>query len=124
MGAQPRLSSTGRALVGGRTGAARACFQSAACCCAAGWQPFVDAVYARISPSIFIQAWDCDCARRDGPLARRGLVCFCWPGLRRAPHIALPLSVILPLLALIGLQTAQTNRLFLLLLPALSILAA
>src|SRR5260364_250657 len=76
MGAQPRLSSTGRALVGGRTGAARACFQSAACCCAAGWQPFVDAVYARISPSIFIQAWDCDCARRDGPLARRGLVCF------------------------------------------------
>src|SRR5260364_322870 len=39
MGAQPRLSSTGRALVGGRTGAARACFQSAACCCAAGWQP-------------------------------------------------------------------------------------
>ncbi|CCD29154.1 Putative membrane protein [Candidatus Glomeribacter gigasporarum BEG34] len=49
---------------------------------------------------------------------------YCWPGLRRAPHIALPLSVILPLLALIGLQTAQTNRLFLLLLPALSILAA
>src|SRR5260363_312178 len=41
-----------------------------------------------------------------------------------AAHIALPLSVILPLLALIGLQTAQTNRLFLLLLPALSILAA
>src|SRR5260364_399190 len=49
---------------------------------------------------------------------------YCWPGLRRAPHIALPVSVILPLLALIGLQTAQTNRLFLLLLPALSILAA
>ncbi len=47
-----------------------------------------------------------------------------WSGLRRAPHIAVPLSVILPLLVLISLQTVQTNRLFLLLLPALSVLAA
>lgn len=49
---------------------------------------------------------------------------YSWAGLRRAPHIMIALSVISALLILIALQTHQTNRLFLLLLPALSVLAA
>ncbi len=49
---------------------------------------------------------------------------YSWAGLRRAPHVTIALSVISALLILIALQTHETNRLFLLLLPALSILAA
>ncbi|MEX3934773.1 ArnT family glycosyltransferase [Paraburkholderia phymatum] len=49
---------------------------------------------------------------------------FSWAGLRRAPHIAIPLSVIAPLLILVVLQSQGTNRLFTLLMPALSVIAA
>ncbi len=48
---------------------------------------------------------------------------FSWSGLRRAPHVAIPLSVIAPLLVLVVLQSHQTNRLFMLLLPPLAVLA-
>ena len=48
---------------------------------------------------------------------------FSWSGLRRAPHVAIPLSVITPLLILVVLQSHQTNLLFMLLLPALAVLA-
>ncbi|WP_118178897.1 glycosyltransferase family 39 protein [Paraburkholderia phosphatilytica] len=48
---------------------------------------------------------------------------FSWAGLRRAPHVAIPLSVIVPLLILVVLQAHQSNRLYMLLLPALSVLA-
>jgi 4-amino-4-deoxy-L-arabinose transferase-like glycosyltransferase len=46
-----------------------------------------------------------------------------WGGLRRSPHVGVPLSVIGPLLALVILQSHQSNRLFMLLLPPLSVLA-
>jgi 4-amino-4-deoxy-L-arabinose transferase-like glycosyltransferase len=49
---------------------------------------------------------------------------FSWAGLRRAPHIAIPLSVITPLLILVVLQSQGTNRLYMLLMPALAVLAA
>jgi 4-amino-4-deoxy-L-arabinose transferase-like glycosyltransferase len=49
---------------------------------------------------------------------------FSWAGLRRAPHVAIPLSVIAPLLALVVIQSHQTNQLYMLLLPSLSVLAA
>ncbi len=42
---------------------------------------------------------------------------------RRAPHIAIPVSVIAPLLILVVLQSSSTNRLYMLLLPALAVLA-
>ncbi|WP_109482158.1 UDP phosphate-alpha-4-amino-4-deoxy-L-arabinose arabinosyl transferase [Paraburkholderia sp. C35] len=47
-----------------------------------------------------------------------------WAGLRRAPHIAIPLSVIAPLLILVVLQSHGSNRLFILLTPALAVIAA
>ncbi|MEA3119003.1 MAG: hypothetical protein QOI13_2273 [Paraburkholderia sp.] len=46
-----------------------------------------------------------------------------WGGLRRKPHIAVPLAVILPILVLAVLQSHQTNRLYILLLPPLAALA-
>ena len=46
-----------------------------------------------------------------------------WGGQRRSPHVAVPLSVIGPLLVLVVLQSHETNRLFMLLLPPLSVLA-
>ncbi|GLU34655.1 glycosyltransferase family 39 protein [Trinickia caryophylli] len=49
---------------------------------------------------------------------------FSWGGLRRKPHIAVPLCVIAPMLILSVLQSHQTNRLYMLLLPPLSVLAA
>lgn len=49
---------------------------------------------------------------------------FSWPDLRRAPHIAVPLSIVVPVLALIVLQQHETNLLFLLLLPALAVMAS
>jgi 4-amino-4-deoxy-L-arabinose transferase-like glycosyltransferase len=49
---------------------------------------------------------------------------FSWGGLRRAPHVAIPLSVIAPLVVLVVLQSHQTNRLYMLLLPPLATLAA
>ncbi|NML99485.1 glycosyltransferase family 39 protein [Paraburkholderia sp. RP-4-7] len=49
---------------------------------------------------------------------------FSWSGLRRAPHVAIPLSVIGPLLVLVVLQSHQSNRLYMLLLPPLAVLAA
>ena len=49
---------------------------------------------------------------------------FSWPDLRRAPHIALPLSIVVPVLALIVLQQHETNLLFLLLLPPLAVMAS
>ena len=48
---------------------------------------------------------------------------FSWAGLRRAPHVAIPLSVITPLLILVVLQSHESNRLYMLLLPALAVLA-
>jgi len=49
---------------------------------------------------------------------------YSWRGWRRAPHIIAPLSLILPLLVLVILQSHQTNRMFILLLPCLSMMAA
>ncbi|MBN3758874.1 glycosyltransferase family 39 protein [Paraburkholderia sp. Tr-20389] len=49
---------------------------------------------------------------------------FSWAGLRRAPHVAIPLSVIAPLLILVVLQSQGTNRLYMLLTPALAVIAA
>jgi 4-amino-4-deoxy-L-arabinose transferase-like glycosyltransferase len=49
---------------------------------------------------------------------------FSWAGLRRAPHVAIPLSVIAPLLVLVVLQSHGSNRLFMLLMPALAVIAA
>ncbi|ALL65097.1 putative inner membrane transmembrane protein [Paraburkholderia caribensis MBA4] len=49
---------------------------------------------------------------------------FSWAGLRRAPHIAIPLSVIAPMLVLVVLQSHGSNRLFMLLTPALAVIAA
>ncbi|MCS6493365.1 glycosyltransferase family 39 protein [Burkholderia thailandensis] len=46
-----------------------------------------------------------------------------WAGLRRRPHIAIPLSVVVPLLVLVILQSQQTNRMYMLLLPALAVVA-
>jgi len=46
-----------------------------------------------------------------------------WGGLRRKPHIAVPLSVVAPVLVLVVLQSHQTNRLYMLLLPPLAVLA-
>jgi 4-amino-4-deoxy-L-arabinose transferase-like glycosyltransferase len=48
---------------------------------------------------------------------------FSWGGLRRKPHIAVPLAVIVPVLILTVLQSHQTNRLYMLLLPPLAVLA-
>ncbi|CAN7361305.1 glycosyltransferase family 39 protein [Trinickia sp. LjRoot230] len=48
---------------------------------------------------------------------------FSWGGLRRKPHIAVPLAVIAPVLILAVLQSHQTNRLYMLLLPPLAVLA-
>ncbi len=47
-----------------------------------------------------------------------------WPDLRRSPHIAIPLSVASTVLLLILLQQHETNLLFLLLLPALAVMAS
>ncbi|AJY41057.1 glycosyltransferase family 39 protein [Burkholderia humptydooensis] len=55
------------------------------------------------------------------PLAIWGWVS--WAGLRRRPHIAIPLSVVVPLLVLVILQSQQTNRMYMLLLPALAVVA-
>ena len=49
---------------------------------------------------------------------------FSWGGLRRKPHIAIPLLVIAPLLVLVVLQSHQSNLLYMLLLPPLATLAA
>ncbi len=46
-----------------------------------------------------------------------------WQGLRRSPHVGVPMSVIGPLLVLVVLQSHQSNRLFMVLLPPLSVLA-
>jgi 4-amino-4-deoxy-L-arabinose transferase-like glycosyltransferase len=47
-----------------------------------------------------------------------------WTGFRRRPHIAVPLSVVIPLVALVILQSQQTNRLYMLILPPLAVLAS
>jgi 4-amino-4-deoxy-L-arabinose transferase-like glycosyltransferase len=49
---------------------------------------------------------------------------FQWRGLRRAPHVAIPAAVSGAILLLLLLQSAETNRSFLLVLPGMSILAA
>ncbi|WP_372439752.1 ArnT family glycosyltransferase [Burkholderia plantarii] len=46
-----------------------------------------------------------------------------WKGWRRRPHIAIPLAVAAPLVALVILQSQQTNRVYMLLLPPLAVLA-
>ncbi|RQR57936.1 glycosyltransferase family 39 protein [Burkholderia sp. Bp9125] len=46
-----------------------------------------------------------------------------WAGLRRRAHVAIPLSVVVPLIALVILQSQQSNRLYMLLLPPLAVLA-
>ncbi|CBW74845.1 glycosyltransferase family 39 protein [Mycetohabitans rhizoxinica] len=49
---------------------------------------------------------------------------YSWGGLRRAPHVAIPMFVFWPLLVLVVLQSHQTNRFFMLLIPPLAVLAA
>ncbi|HEV3104482.1 MAG TPA: glycosyltransferase family 39 protein, partial [Trinickia sp.] len=49
---------------------------------------------------------------------------FSWGEMRRKPHIAVPIAVITPMLVLVILQSHQTNRLYMLLLPPLATLAA
>lgn len=46
-----------------------------------------------------------------------------WAGMRRRAHIAIPLSVVVPLVALVILQSQQSNRMYMLLLPPLAVLA-
>lgn len=46
-----------------------------------------------------------------------------WAGMRRRAHIAIPLSVAVPLVALVILQSQQSNRMYMLLLPPLAVLA-
>ncbi|MGN4224867.1 glycosyltransferase family 39 protein, partial [Burkholderia gladioli] len=46
-----------------------------------------------------------------------------WKGWRRRPHIAVPLAVAAPLVALVILQSQETNRVYMLLLPPLAVLA-
>jgi 4-amino-4-deoxy-L-arabinose transferase-like glycosyltransferase len=46
-----------------------------------------------------------------------------WAGLRRRAHIAIPLAVVVPLVALVILQSQQSNRMYMLLLPPLAVLA-
>jgi len=47
-----------------------------------------------------------------------------WAGMRRAPHVALPLALLLPILALLFLQRNPGDVQFILLLPPMAILAA
>jgi 4-amino-4-deoxy-L-arabinose transferase-like glycosyltransferase len=49
---------------------------------------------------------------------------FSWGGMRRRPHIAVPIAIFVPMLVLTVLQSHQTNRLYMLLLPPLATLAA
>lgn len=56
------------------------------------------------------------------PLAAWSL--YSWRGMRRAPHIAIALAFAIVILVLIVLQAHQGNQLFMLTLPALSIIAA
>jgi len=49
---------------------------------------------------------------------------YSWPGLRRAPHVAIPLTVVSVLLVLVVMQSHQSNLLFILLLPPLAVLAS
>ena len=49
---------------------------------------------------------------------------YSWPGLRRAPHVAIPLTVVSMLLVLVVMQSHQSNLLFILLLPPLAVLAS
>jgi len=56
------------------------------------------------------------------PLAAWSL--YSWPGFRRAPHVVIPACVTAALLALVVLQSHQSNLLFLLLLPPLAVLAS
>ncbi|KAF1051492.1 MAG: hypothetical protein GAK41_01314 [Burkholderia gladioli] len=46
-----------------------------------------------------------------------------WKGWRRRPHIAIPVAVAVPLVALVILQSQETNRVYMLLLPPLAVLA-
>ncbi|MEB4635157.1 ArnT family glycosyltransferase [Burkholderia contaminans] len=46
-----------------------------------------------------------------------------WAGMRRRAHVAIPLSVAVPLVALVILQSQQSNRMYMLLLPPLAVLA-
>ncbi|GAB3630632.1 UDP phosphate-alpha-4-amino-4-deoxy-L-arabinose arabinosyl transferase [Pandoraea terrae] len=56
------------------------------------------------------------------PLAAWSL--YTWRGLRRAPHVAIPIALAVPVFVLVLLQAHQGNRLYMLLLPTLSIVAA
>lgn len=47
-----------------------------------------------------------------------------WTGMRRAPHVALPLALLLPLLLLLFLQRSPGDVQFILLLPPMAVLAA
>lgn len=47
-----------------------------------------------------------------------------WKGMRRAPHVVAPMAIMVPLLVLVVLQSHQTNKLFMLLLPGMAMLAA
>lgn len=49
---------------------------------------------------------------------------FSWAGLRRAPHIVIPLSVTTPLFILVVLQSHPSNQLYMLFLPTLAVFAA
>lgn len=46
-----------------------------------------------------------------------------WAGMRRRAHVAIPLSVAVPLVALVILQSQQSNRMYMLLMPPLAVLA-
>ncbi len=47
-----------------------------------------------------------------------------WRGTRRRPHIAVALAAVVPLLGLVILQSRETNRMYMLLLPPLAVLAS
>ncbi|KAF1017776.1 MAG: glycosyltransferase family 39 protein [Burkholderia sp.] len=91
----------------------------------------------------FFNQWlHCSLIRFSGPpttvlrYAAKNLPLFTWPawplaiwawvswrGWRYRPHIAVPFAVAVPLVALVILQSQETNRVYMLLLPPLAVLA-
>ncbi len=66
--------------------------------------------------NLFLYAWPL------WPIA--GWAWVAWAGMRRAPHVALPLALLLPTLVLLFLQTNASDVQFILLLPPMAILGA
>ncbi|WP_042886487.1 ArnT family glycosyltransferase [Cupriavidus necator] len=66
--------------------------------------------------NLFLYAWPV------WPIA--GWAWVAWAGMRRAPHVAMPLALLLPVLVLLFLQRSAGDVQFILLLPPMAVLAA